>query len=135
MTRFTQSALWLRSTFMTSLNTRMRRRQRAPGTTQPLSVLRSLLGVTTVTTNHAIDSDTARSPLRALYGARHRGGTMAMARDGDYEEFETFSDRAPADSLRSGLNSRGTVYVEPSALRPRWETTSSEFLATGKLPG
>jgi hypothetical protein len=29
--------------------------------------------VSTVTTNNAMDSDTVASPLRARYGARHRG--------------------------------------------------------------
>jgi hypothetical protein len=72
MMRFTQSAPWLGNTFTTSLNTRMRQRHRAPGTTQPLSALQSPLGVTTVTTNHAIDGDNYSAPLRAPIIARHR---------------------------------------------------------------
>jgi hypothetical protein len=86
---------------------------------------------------------------------------MDASRDGDYEEFKSFPDRGPADSLRSWLEFEGVPsYVEPRALSSAMETTfvvfvlkklahrarwvlaqmppsdaELEFLATGKLPG
>jgi hypothetical protein len=81
--------------------------------------------------------------------------------DEAYAEFDVFSHRGPADSLRSRLRSEGIpCYVEPQALsgametqfavfvlrklehRARWVVSQLppseaelEFLATGKLPG
>ena len=86
---------------------------------------------------------------------------MDIPRDGPYEEFRTFPDRGPADSLCSWLEFEGVpCYVEPQALssgmetqfvvyvlsklahRARWilaqmppSDAELEFLATGKLPG
>lgn len=85
---------------------------------------------------------------------------MDIPRDGPYEEFRTFPDRGPADSLCSWLEFEGVPsYVEPHALssgmetrfvvfvlsklahRARWIVAQMpptdaklEFLATGKLP-
>jgi hypothetical protein len=82
-------------------------------------------------------------------------------RDEVYVEFSVFSDRGPANSLSSWLQSEGVpCYVEPRALsgavetrfivfvlknlehRARWIVSQMppsevelEFLATGKLPG
>lgn len=84
-----------------------------------------------------------------------------IARDGEYEEFKSFPDRGPAESLRSWLEFEGVPsYVEPRALasametqfvvfvlkklahRARWVTAQLppsdaelDFLATGKLTG
>ena len=86
---------------------------------------------------------------------------MDIPRDGEYEEFKTFPDRGPAESLHSWLEFEGVPsYVEPRGLssametqfvvyvlkklahRARWITAQLpptdaelEFLATGKLPG
>lgn len=86
---------------------------------------------------------------------------MDAPRDGDYEEFKSFPDRGPAESLRSWLEFEGVpCYVEPRGLSSAMETTfvvfvlkklthrarwivaqmpptdaELEFLATGKLPG
>ena len=86
---------------------------------------------------------------------------MDIARDGSYEEFKSFPDRGPADSLCSWLEFEGVPsYVEPRGLSASVETTfvvfvlqklahrarwivaqmpptdaELEFLATGKLPG
>ena len=48
---------------------------------------------------------------------------MDIARDGEYEEFKTFPDRGPADSLCSWLEFEGVPsYVEPRALSGAMET-------------
>jgi hypothetical protein len=82
---------------------------------------------------------------------------MEITRDGEYEEFQTFSDRGSAESLCSLLEFEGVPsYVESRAHemqfvvcvlkqlahRARWivaqlPPTDEEldFLATGKLPG
>jgi hypothetical protein len=86
---------------------------------------------------------------------------MDIPRDGPYEEFRTFPDRGPADSMCSWLEFEGVPsYVEPRGLssgmetqfvvfvlqklahRARWIVAQMpptdaelEFLATGKLPG
>jgi len=86
---------------------------------------------------------------------------MDVARDGEYEEFRSFPDRGPAESLCSWLEFEGVPsYVAPRALsaametdfvvfvlkklahRARWvvgqlppSDAELEFLATGKLPG
>jgi len=86
---------------------------------------------------------------------------MDLSRDGEYEEFRTFPDRGPAESLCSWLEFEGVPSrVESRALasgveatfvvfvlkklahRARWivaqlPPTDAEldFLATGKLPG
>ncbi|MFY9315119.1 MAG: hypothetical protein WAO95_06115 [Burkholderiales bacterium] len=86
---------------------------------------------------------------------------MDIDRDGPYEEFRTFPDRGPAESLCSWLEFEGVPsHVKPNALasametqfvvyvlsklahRARWivaqlppSDAELEFLATGKLPG
>jgi hypothetical protein len=86
---------------------------------------------------------------------------MDIARGGDYEEFKTFPERGPAETLHSWLEFEGVPsYVEPRALsgavetqfvvyvlkklahRARWivaqlppSDAELDFLATGKLPG
>jgi hypothetical protein len=86
---------------------------------------------------------------------------MDVARDGEYEQFKTFPERGPAESLHSWLEFEGVPsYIEPSALsgavetqfvvyvlkelahRARWivaqlppSDAELVFLATGKLPG
>jgi hypothetical protein len=88
-------------------------------------------------------------------------GTDPISLDQEYEEFQTFPDRGPADSVCSWLEFEGVPsYVEPRALsaametqfvvfvqknlahRARWivaqlppTDAELEFLATGKLPG
>jgi hypothetical protein len=82
---------------------------------------------------------------------------MEIARDGQYEEFKTFSDRGSAEALCSWLEFEGVPsYVEPRAHemqfvvhvlmklahRARWIVAQMpptdvelNFLATGNLPG
>jgi len=87
--------------------------------------------------------------------------SIEIPRDGDYEEFRTFPDRGPAESLCSWLEFEGVpCYIESRVLssaieskfvvfvlkelahRARWITAQLppsdaelDFLATGKLPG
>jgi hypothetical protein len=86
---------------------------------------------------------------------------MDIPREGEYEEFRTFPDRGPAESmcswlefegvpsyvearaLSSGIESQFVVYVlKKLAHRARWivaqlppSDAELDFLATGKLPG
>jgi hypothetical protein len=82
---------------------------------------------------------------------------MKIAREGEYEEFRTFSDRGSADALSSWLGFEGVpfylesrahetqfvVYVlKELAHRARWivaqlppSDAELDFLATGKLSG